>query len=158
MAPSKFLGDSEAGVFAACDIAEGEVVTFFPADVVIPIASGEAEVNVMFGPRSTPAFVEKVRSDSTFRMRYQMTTHVVDNVPIHIIGDPTLTQDTDRIGHLINAHAKTSLCDLVDEDERMNVIVVDRALGAHALVLASRPIRKGEELLINYGKRYEWTS
>lgn len=168
IAPSNIPG-AGAGVFASEDIAEGDLVTFYPGDILTYSREGNIEASarstqtrsVIWGAH-VPA---KLKTDppSTW-VDYELGISAVYT----IMGHPSMQDDMAYAGHMINdaAMLQSSACGddpagasaayVATSEELANVAHVDLA-GCHAAVVATRALKAGEEVFVTYGAQY-WAS
>ena len=157
-----YLGDSKIhgkGVFASRDIKEGELITFYPAHYVVMTPSDQdPNTNKEFGVLNSSFTNNK---DLTDFLRVTYTFNIDEN--IGICGDPTITESTDFLGHMINDGCRghytkipnpkdIKLYETITKLKRNSVIHLER--DAITFVVASCDIKKDDEILISYGYPY----
>lgn len=140
------------GVFAKRDIMQGELVTFYPGDVVgIYLSDGKEKVL-----RKSDQSEVALRALRKRTHAYQMDVGQASRC--FICGDPDLTEDPAYLGHMIN---DGSMCSDKASTKRYNLetnamqnvaqFFID---GCHVAIVALRDISKDEELLISYGPQF----
>lgn len=146
------------GVFANRDITRGEIVTFYPCDIMIMYPKGrESDARDMVLGYNTPATY-----DATYviRNRHHLGIYKFMFDDDHdIIGVPELSTNPTYLGHMANDAAHVEDGDILSYKEissrGMNVIF-ERVHGCHVALTAVRDIRKDEEIFVSYGPNY-WT-
>ena len=144
------------GVFAAQDIAAGEVVTLYPADWI---------AFMPHEPRRTPGHYELIVPSN----RVNKPEGGLDNAYVYdvcanysIQGDPTQHDDPNYLGHMLNDAARASTDPRTHPIYRACTLAKSNCKfviknGITVAVTAKRDITAGEELLVPYGLAY-WTS
>jgi SET domain-containing protein len=146
------------GVFATRNIKKGELITFYPADVVV-FGSKDACV--------TRAYIPSKRSenDAFFKTQWQDQTYCVSLeglYSIHGNPNPIYESNHDYLGHFINDGAKPTpdpksfqIYETVSVLKMNCVFAQIRDL--HVAIVAHTDILKDQELFIHYGLHY-WKS
>lgn len=115
------------GVFAACNINKGEIVSMYPSDVV-RIYNGNKYC--------------EFKSDRCNKVDLKHAYKVSKNTVI--FGDPTLLDNMNLVGNMIN--------DCINTDFKPNVEYYPYNI--FVLIVACHDIKKDEELLVSYGVDY----
>ena len=145
------------GLYASRDLAEGELITFFPADALLIWEDGNragSDTMVFFGkhvPQSErdagPIIGERVK-------QYELYA----SGQFSAVGDPARRDDPAYLGHFANDACSCLAPDDVERyrresQERANAeaVVVENC---HFALRATKPIAAGEEVLRSYGEGY----
>jgi len=172
VAPSsiELAGD---GLFATRDIDEGELVTMYPGDALAMWSSYDGDRAA--GDGAAPKVVFSVRHADTewaAAWRAQEPMFVARGweygVKVSklraIIGDPSNIGDAAYLGHMVNDAAMclrpgtAAQAYTIASEASANVGIDSMSmLGCHHAVIATKPIRAGEELFLSYGAGY-WLS
>ena len=168
LAPSIIPG-AGAGVFAAEDIAEGDIVTFYPGDILTfsrggcsQASSRSTETRSIIWGAHVPA---ELRADppSTW-VDYEIGVSEFYT----IMGLPSMLDDMAYVGHMVNDGAMlqtstggdhpvgASAAYIAHSEKLANAAHIDLA-GCHAAVVATRALTAGEEVFVTYGVQY-WAS
>jgi len=153
------------GLFASRDIAEGELITLYPGDVMLTwettVGDFKGDVGVMFG--------NHVRKDDQQKTADRLTT---DNARAYelkiggrhsVVADPLLVDDAAYLGHLANDASMLNSRDKAFVDKYVKSsnkghnaahLVLE---GAHFVTVATKSISKGAEIFVSYGYNY-WFS
>lgn len=147
------------GLFALRDLAQGELITFYPGDALLiwkdSDRSPDRDVGVLFGAHVLERDPERVLSEGArgFEVQVSETTSLV--------GDPELCDDQAYLGHMCN---DGSMCSSPEERasyEQESASASNAAFigieGCHFSVQATRAIKAGAEILVSYGAGY-WLS
>lgn len=170
VAPST-VKDAGNGLFASRDIANDELITMYPGDAVL-IAKQQQEptedtdekappvVGVIFGNHIQVENRDPNLVSTPEAKRYEMRI----NQQTSIVADPNLGfDDAAYLGHYANDGAALLKFDAASRQayskasmERQNSahFVME---GAHMVTVATKPIRKGEEIFVSYEEGY-WLS
>ncbi|KAK3241485.1 hypothetical protein CYMTET_48753 [Cymbomonas tetramitiformis] len=150
-----------SGVFATRDLAENELITFYPGDSLLiwddADRSPSRDVTVIFG-----AHVPEERRDSRRILGEEARSFEQKaNVTTSLVGDPECLDDTAYIGHMCNDGASCLTgadCEAYthSSEARANAYHVGLE-GCHIATIATREILSGEEVLVSYGEDY-WLS
>lgn len=155
--PSPLHGD---GLFAARDVAEGELLSFFPADALLVWEGGDRKRNdcmMSFG-----AHVPQEERDAARILDERVRDYELYISPVFsAVGDPARREDPAYLGHLANDGATCASPERVEE-YRSEAAASANAVpvwveGCHLALQASRPISAGEEVLYAYGEAW-WLS
>lgn len=155
--PSPLHGD---GLFATREVAEGELLSFFPADALLVWEGGDRERNdclIFFG-----AHVPKEERDAARILDERARDYELYVSPVFsAVGDPERRADPAYLGHLANDGATCASPERVEE-YRSEAAAAANAVpvwveGCHLALQASRPISTGEEVLYAYGEGW-WLS
>lgn len=132
------------GVFAKEDLKKGEIVSLYPSDIV----------RLHFGQFYHQAFNDVKEINENNRYAYKINDYCT------IMGDPTLIDDMNLVGHIVNDFCKT------DGTKEQNNIYDKKAhyyrncmyypYHIFVLIVTTKDIKKDEELLVMYGIDY-WT-
>ena len=149
------------GLFAKCDIANQEVITYYPADIVI---SREA-INGITGLYKS-AISDRFRDKFGTTLKFDLSYHIYQDYKFEVsdklwaIGCPEFDQDPQFMGQFINDGRS---CDSSEESIRLykenpfdgfNCLIYPAVQTA---IIAVKDIKKDEEILTCYGAPY-WTS
>ena len=154
------VGESEhhgRGVFATRDIAEGELITFFPGDALMLWQdAGKRDHGLFFG-KHVPKEARGAGSVDELRRDYELTVDATRT----IVGDPQRADDPAYIGHMCNDGAACVTLDArahyAVETARACNAAFFPVEGCHMWTKAIRPIAEGDEVLVSYGEGY-WLS
>ena len=150
------------GVFAKQNISEGELITFYPADIVkeYPNKDGDVDGHIEFRIFSK-RFEEKIgRTDR--KNIHDAYCYSIDDT-YSIVGSPYFKDDPNYLGHFINDGAKPTSgpksINIYNKISRMkqNCRFQNLKEDLHVAIVATRDILKGEELFICYNAGY-WKS
>jgi hypothetical protein len=171
------------GVFATKDIQEGEVITYYPADIILYFKDGLIKHDGKFvgtiqdQPQGTikgqgkpwisqgreiyPSLRFAVEHSKTTDEKY-LDDDYIYQVDEHytIMGYHEYIDNLSYVGHIINDAAKTNSTERADKvydtvsKLRANCLSGNINGGVHVAILAKRNIKAGEELFINYGIPY----
>lgn len=149
------------GVFAKCDIEKGELVTFYPGDIVqYDTLVGPKEGNyVLHHPSERFASMYGTSVDTLIIHSKNSNYLLTIDEKYRIIGEPTLLDDPCYLGHMINDATKCT-----DEEKYLKSNYLNTNCSFYiskgdlrVMVVATKNIRKDEELLVSYGVDY-WKS
>lgn len=120
------------GVFAKENISMGEILTMYPSDIVrIPLSD-----NLYYEFTSD--------RDVSFKEKYAYQTNYCI-----IAGDNTCLTDMNLVGHIVNDNC----ADIINYDSSNNNCIY-YSYHMFVLIVASKNIKKDEELLVSYGVDY----
>ena len=149
LGPSRIAG-AGLGLFAARDLAAGELVTLFPGDAVMAFGAAAAledDAALRAAGFSTRAEWERLRD---YRVRTSATRGIG--------GDPARVGDTAYLGHMANdgvachdAGAGVARYERASRAAQNVGIDSAAARGCHHALVALRPIAAGDECLSSYG-------
>ena len=151
------------GVFAKQNISEGELITFYPADIVkeYPNKDGDVDGHIEFRIFSKRFDKEFGR---TTDKKYINNAYCYNlNDTYSIIGSPYFKDDPNYLGQFINDGAKPTSdpksINIYNKISRMkqNCRFQDLKENLHVAIVATKDILKGEELFICYNAGY-WIS
>lgn len=155
------------GLFATRDIADGELITLYPGDVMLAWETTvgdfgtSGDVGVLFGTH--------VRKEDQKKTADRLTTDSARAYELKIggrhsvVADPFLVDDAAYLGHLANDASSLNSRDKASVDEYVEAsnqghnaahLVLE---GSHFVTLATRSIGEGEEIFVSYGYSY-WFS
>ena len=149
-----FVGPSSVagrGLFALEDVSQGEVLTCYPGDALVEF-SDEGE-SIQWGDH-IPVQIENTHGG--LNQEYMLYASS-DNWGI--VALPELDEDPAYLGHFANdgASAPTNSAELasyvIDSNEVSNAMHQD-LLDCHMVTVATRDIRRGEEIFVTYGPEY----
>ena len=153
------------GLFAKNDISKNEIITFYPADIASYIPNEDVikpdHIPVeTYSQRFKTQFGENIKKEREIAATMNEYTYDLDP-NYRIIGSPYFTKDTNYMGHVINDGAKS------DSTESNKVYLTISSLKSnctfyhlkdlHVAIIATKNIKKDEELYITYGVEY-WES
>jgi SET domain-containing protein len=159
-APSSIHGN---GVFATCDIKQGEIITLFPCHILERVSYKDRKSTgtcTLASEAVSSAFGPGYTCSSDPRLEDYRFSFATGNY--NIVGHPALDDDPSYMGHFINDAAKPTE-DIMSVQIYINVSMAKRNCvmktveGFVAAVVAVRDIKAGEEILMTYGAGY-WTS
>lgn len=143
----------DKSVFATKDIAKGEIVTLYPADYVYCYENGYVNINICGA---------KVLDQSLVNPAGAFAYELVCEVGLSIAGEPLAPPDPTYMGHLVK---DVAVCP--PKENRIGVKVYERLCVAGTnldyiydsdtkvcYMVALKPIKKGEEILLAYGSGY----
>lgn len=151
------------GVFASRDINEGELITLYPGDAVLidnHKDGVDAVMGVMFGDHINTEDRNIARVTTLSARNYEIGI----NDSTSIIGDPNIgCSYAAYVGHFIND--SSALYSFDDESRKLYLTESLRRCNSmifvmessHVGAIATRKIRKGEEVFLSYGEGY-WLS
>jgi len=174
-----FVGPSPVagrGLFAACDCLEGDLLTCFPGDAMVLLPDDDDEDDEDDEDEDTGTEQEwtvlwgdHVQTTKDGDRDYVTEDWFLGNL-IHahgenvgIVGVPSLDRDPAYLGHFANDGAPTELiptceadCDtyVLASNLAANAINEDIAKESHMVTVATRDIKKGEEIFVTYGPDY----
>lgn len=160
VAPSSIPG-AGLGVFANRYIELGELITLFPGDALLlwnkQVGDLRAGLGVMFGNHVKDRNADRVSSNAA--RLYELK--IADSQSI--VADASLAGEMAYIGHMINdgcilasrSNAARTTYSQSSADCR-NAAFLD-VRGCHYMVVATKAIRKGDEIFASYGEGY-WMS
>jgi len=154
------------GLFASRDINDGELITLYPGDAVLSKSEVEEEdlglgliCSVMFGAQTLPERRDTNRVLSHEARGYEMEISAYTS----IVGDPSIGLDNAYNGHFANdggyltefddAGRKAYEKETLARFNAANFVME----GAHMGTVATKPIKKGDEVFLSYGEGY-WLS
>lgn len=165
LAPSTIPG-AGAGVFASEDFEEGDILTFYPGDILTfsrhpRRSTRSAKTRSIIWGAHVPAELQ-VDKPSKW-VDYEVAVSDVYT----IMGHPSLLDDMAYVGHMVNDGAMPQSCAggdaagesaayIATSEKLANAAHIDLA-GCHAAVVATRAVKADEELFVTYGVEY-WTS
>jgi len=134
------------GVFATRPIAPLEVITLYPGDYKTIRNSDSDSLQIV------------VRDGQAVPNEQEYTKYAFRGENISLIGDPDVTDNPTFLGHMCNDKAKSSC----PEDESIYEAVSSKycnagvvPVGSHFYaIVASKPIKVGEEICFSYGLPY----
>lgn len=145
------------GVFASVDIKQGELITFYPADVVLFKMQNE-EKSFFYTQFSQEVIKHYNRNEDDLKKFAQNTNYRLDvDGRYSIIGHPRFDQDSNFLGHYINDWFTGNPSKMDEQDylknslHKINCAFRPTKGGLHVAV---KDISKGEELLTAYGTKY----
>lgn len=154
VAPSQLHGD---GLFADRDVAEGELLTFFPGDALLFWADGDREnsdVMCFFG-----AHVPQSERDAN-----EIVTDRVKSYELYVSGkisaiaDPSRRSEPAYLGHFANDGSTCPSPEDVESYRRDSAAAANARVclleNCHFALQASQPIKSGDEILLTYGEGY----
>ena len=158
--PSTIHGN---GVFAKKDIKKGDLITFYPGDVVEYNPNGDrhipGHITMAF---SSQRFVDKFGNPKS--SEYMNNDYAYDiGSNYTLIGCPYFMNDSNYMGHFINDGAKSNSTEKSDELYnkisyiKQNCRFYNYKGDLHVAIIATKDIKPGEELFIMYGTGY-WKS
>lgn len=155
--PSKIHG---FGVFSKRNILKDELMTFYPADFIECSPNKDRHVlgNYVLSYRS-------IRFEKRFGVVFNAEVRDNDyayciNQTYTIIGEKTFNNDPNYLGHLINDSAKSNS---TEESDKIYTVISSKKAnckfynldgGLHVAIIATKDIKKGEELFVTYGAPY----
>jgi hypothetical protein len=160
LAPSPIHGN---GVFATCDIKQGEIITLFPCHILERQSYKDRKSTgtcTLLSEAVFNAFGQGYTCASDPRLDDYRFSFATGNY--NIIGHPALDDDPSYMGHFINDAAKPTE-DMESVQIYINVsmskrnCVMKTVESFVAAVVAVRDIKAGDEILMTYGADY-WTS
>jgi len=156
------------GVFATRDIGEGELITLYPADAVLMWEDETHDVH-----KKVTCFFSKHVPDADRVLQRALTKWRGCEVPCHptmsILGDPGRVDDPTYVGHIANDGAMCESEEGVEQYERLsgekaNAQIVPLSVAEtdsegnplvlHFALMATKPVREGEEVLVSFGADY----
>ena len=164
LAESKISG-AGAGVFATTDIAEGEIVTCYPGDVIMALPPGDGQPRSSYGENRITIWgthvPDELREQATVDMEVY-SLNVDENYAL--VGLRALRDDMTYVGHMCNDGARLNGLGGVDlrltlpayieqTDARRNA-GHETVEGCHTVTVATRDISRGEEIYVTYGATY----
>ena len=159
------IAEAGNGVFACRDIALGELVTLYPGDGVLvqaddAVARGDDKSSTQWKIEE-PDGSRRSTDESVLERGKDYEREVESMGSVSVVGDPRLVGDPAYIGHIINDGVTCA------RDALRSAYVTEAGLvcnvhqcsvhACHVAIVATRDIRRGEELLMSYGARY-WIS
>ena len=167
LAPSSIPG-AGAGVFASEDFEEGDILTFYPGDILTfsrhpRRSSRRAKTRSVIWGAHVPT---ELQLDNPSKwVDYEVGISDVYT----IMGHPWLLDEMAYVGHMVNDGAMLESCAggdaagksaasayIASSEKLANAAHVDLA-GCHAAVIATRVVKADEELFVTYGVEY-WAS
>ena len=172
VAPSTIDG-AGMGLFATRDIRTGELVTLYPCDALVTVVRSplqedddEATVSEIYFDVNAPAGSDwhaNFKAQCPEFIRHAWSYSVSISPLRSIIGDPTrATDDAAYLAHMVNDFAmcagsdKNAIEAYVAASEGAANVGLDTATtnGCHVAMVATKPIREGDEILLSYGAGY----
>ncbi len=158
--PSKIHG---TGVFAKRNIPKDELITFYPADFIEYTPNKDRHI-----PGCHVLVYRSVRFEKQFGAIFNIEVRDNDyayriNQTYTIIGEKTFNNDPNYLGHLINDSVKSDSTEesnktyITISSQKANCKFYNLKEGLHVAIIATKDIKKGEELFIRYGVSY-WDS
>ena len=148
-----FVGTSSVagrGLFALEDVSQGEVLTCYPGDALVEFSDEGESVHWDHVPVQIENALDGINQE-------YMLYAASDNWGI--VALPELDEDPAYLGHFANdgARAPTNSAELasyvIDSNEMSNAMHQD-LLDCHMVTVATRDIRRGEEIFVTYGPEY----
>jgi hypothetical protein len=159
VAPSPIHGN---GVFATRQIVPGEIITLYPGDATL-----------RFGPRYSqdhgkdfaathdciiaPHVPDPIRDMKAVISKCQAYSYGVGK-GFAVVGFPELAHDCAYLGHMCNDGASLNAGEehlaYLSKCNAANNASFKTMLDAHVVVVATRPIEPGDEVLVEYGPSY----
>lgn len=156
------LENAGNGLFAKTDLLEGQVVTFYPADVALYVPNGDADkpdhVSIeSYSQRFETQFGRTIKNEeekTTFLADY---AYDVDKT-YRIMGSPHFKDNSDYLGHFINDGIRLGL-EGGDETYLASSSLKANSIFYHIkdlliAIVATKDIQKGDEIYIKYGVGY----
>lgn len=151
------------GVFAKRDIAVGDLITLYPCDFLTTVVSGDRTngspiiCEYVAAPHLSIEMVDKARNPAFTTKINEYTFNITDK--LSAIGHPDMIGDSAYLGHMCNDGGYSSDIKTLSEYitraiEKGNAIIEPLWGGLHLAVLAAKPIKAGDEVLIAYGPEY----
>lgn len=154
----------QLGVFANKDLALGDIITIYPADIVVETVNEESkECNLLVSKElydlkfSNIEFTKEnvIEQCSDFFYNYLIT--LTEN--INISGSPEFNSNPTYCGHMINDGTEILPTDESMIDDYVNSSQLASNCGFKnfnnvLFVIASKDIKQGEEILVTYGHNY----
>lgn len=154
------------GLFATRDIFENELITLYPGDALLAWDSDGpgprgCPLRAVYGPHVTT----KEQADSDFFLLQDTARdyEIVTGKRRSVVGDPKRDRDAAYLGHMANDAINNNNNNNRGEQqqqpkEQQQVNAVNLTLeGCHTVTLATRLIKKDQEILVSYGEGY-WKS
>jgi SET domain-containing protein len=149
------------GLFANKNINKGDLITFYPADIVeyYPNKDGHKDGHIA----ALFPSVEYAKKYGNQKEKFLNAYGFMINSEYSIYGHPSFDNDKNYMGHFINDGAKS---DSSEKADKIYTIVSLKKANCefyilkgdlHVAIIASRDILEGEELFISYGIQY-WQS
>ena len=149
-----FVGPSEVagrGLFALEDVSEGEILTCYPGDALVVFSEQGAQVQ--WGDH-VPDRLKN--ADNEINQEYMLRASSDD---WGIVALPELDKNPMYLGHFANdgAFSPTNSAELssyvIEANDICNAMHQD-LLNCHMVTVATRNIRRGEEIFVTYGPEY----
>jgi SET domain len=162
--PSTIGQHAGRGLFARRDILPGELVTLYPGDALLIWNTavgdfGGGDVGVMFGPHVQGADRDASRVSTNAARSFELQVG-----PRHsIVADPQRTDNAAYLGHMINDGAILTQRDNQSRELYSKTTVARHNAaffvmeGCHFVTVATKRIKKDEEIFVSYGEGY-WLS
>lgn len=146
------------GLFATRDMLEGQIMTFYPGDVLAYWHGNTSRPSkVTWDSHVPPELVESIQGDLGRLLSYELSDSSNDGF-YSLIGHPELVDDPNYLGHMLNDGAQWHEDDSTEAYERASALSANAEFmcihGCHYAVVASRRIDRGEEIFASYGLRY----
>lgn len=164
-----YLGKSRIhgrGVFAAKDIKAGELLTFYPADVVVI----DPQINDKNGDkisicRYSKRLMDKFKDDDKSMTDCTLNTDYQSNINKNwaIVGHISSDDDSNFLGHFINDGFTGDISQMTEDEYIINSLPLINCFpiifkrGLRIAYLALKDIFKGDEITTSYGIDY-WKS
>lgn len=147
---------------ATCQISEGEVITFYPGDVVNYWPKGMGVMPVVNSFASQVSKEEKESQEGQDKLLRSLRGYMVAvNNHYSILGHPGLVDNPAYLGHLCNDPAKILQITSQEEYDKYIADSEGRAnaryasiYDCHIAIVATKSIEEGEEVLVPYGGDY----
>ena len=142
------ISNAGKGVFATMDCKEGELLTCYPGDVLLQNS----------GFTGLP---DDLKNDED-KLQSRLSRYCIGVTDDYaIMGLPELDQDMAYVGHMINDAARppvteADLENYTTESDRLANAEIVSLEDLHMVAIATRDIKKGEEIYGSYGIQY-WT-
>jgi SET domain-containing protein len=157
--PSRIHG---RGVFAKRNIRENEIITFYPADILVynpeSLTADPKKLVIkadFFGADITESAKANFQNDNNYYKDYRCTM-----IPYYdVIGTPEHDSDPTYMGHFVNDSVRylkgqETACQYMAKTVTGANCAFMRILDLHIAVVAIRNINAGEELCAPYGSGY----
>ena len=151
------------GVFASCDIAAGSLITMYPGDA-LRLHSGEKGESTWWAMEHADGpLIKRVYTGLELLAEkakdYEVDINQGENGSgrASIIGDPDSIADVAYVGHIVNdctmckSEADRPAYDAADAERNAEYLELG---GLHVAIMATRGIRRGEEIYVRYGTSY----
>ena len=153
------------GCFAKTKIMKGELITFFPADIIEFKPDGDKIINnkktYIISSQRFEKTNGKIKHNEFNRKKYRDLNYSYQIDEFYkIYSTSYFNFDTNYLGHFINDGAKSNSCEKSDKiysnisQLKSNCKYYNFENNLHIAIISTRDIDIGEELLITYGSKY----
>jgi len=155
------------GVFATHDMCAGDIITLYPADLVVETVDKQTnEYNLLVSKElydlkfSNDEFTKETVIEKCSDFFYNYVISLTEN--INISGSPDLDINLSYVGHLINDGTEIIptdeiMIDKYNNSSQLRANCCFKNFNNVLVAIAMKDIKKDDEIFLNYGHKY-WLS